>query len=218
MANKKHHNHHRCCCCDDNHMETRVEHITLHDGRRAERHVSYDEVGNEVVEVFAEEKRPLKLEERLVRETEEIVSRETLEHVRDGEVTYREVRSLAPDVPMEVRSRVGLVDHHKVVDGDYVRREDIAELVSESVIAGVQAMMEGQQPPQVIVKHEHPEVVPVERPQVPRPATEQPIFSAQSQVAQHVEEKSKNDQFINIIMGGIILVQLGFFGYMFFMM
>lgn len=212
MANNKHHH---CCCCDD-HIEARVEHITLHDGRKAERHVSYDEMGNEVVEVFAEEKRPLKLEERVVRETEEIVSREIVEHVRDGEVTYREVRSLAPDMPMEVRSRVGLVDHHKVVDGDYVRKEDIAELVSESVIAGVQAMMEGQQPHQIIVKHEaSPNVV--ERPQVPRPV-EQPIFSAQSQVAQHVEEKEKNDQFTNIIMGAIILVQLGFFGYMFFMM
>jgi len=213
MANNKH-NHH-CCCCDD-HMEARVEHITLHDGRRAERHISYDDAGNEVVEVFAEEKRPLKLEERVVRETEEIVSRETVEHVRDGEVTYREVRSLSPDMPMEVRSRVGLVDHHKVVDGDYVRKEDIAELVSESVIAGVQAMMEGQQPPQVHVHHEMP--VAVERPQVPRPANEHPIFSAQSQVAQHVEEKGKNDQFVNIIMGAIIFVQLGFFGYMFFMM
>ena len=217
MANNKHHH---CCCCDD-HMETRVEQITLHDGRRAERHISCDENGNEVVEVFAEEKRPLKLEERLVRETEEIVSRETVEHVRDGEVTYREVRSLAPDTPMEVRSRVGLADHHKVVDGDYVKRADIAELVSESVIAGVQAMMEGQQPPQVHVHNTTPEAAPpvvVERPQVARPANEQPLFSAQSQVAQHVEDKGKSDQFINIIMGGIILVQMGFFGYMFFMM
>ncbi len=211
MANNK--CNHRCCCCDD-HLETRVEHITLHDGRRAERHVSYDEVGNEVVEVFAEEKRPLKLEERTVRETEEIVSRETIEHVRDGEVTYREVRSLAPDVPMEVRSRVGLVDHHKIVDGDYVKREEIANLVSESVIAGVQAMMEGQQPQQIIVKHEStPTAV-----QTPVSAPTQPIFNAQAQVAQHVEEKGKSDQFINVILGGIILVQLGFFGYMFFMM
>ena len=210
MANNKHHHHH--CCCDD-HMEARVEHITLHDGRKAERHISYDEMGNEVVEVFAEEKRPLKLEERIVRETEEIVSRETVEHVRDGEVTYREVRSLSSDTPMEVRSRVGLVDHHKVVDGDYVRKEDIAELVSESVIAGVQAMMESQQPHQGIVKHEASPII-FERPQVPRPV-EHPIFSAQSQVAQHVEEKGKHDQFTNIIYGVIILVQLGFFAYMF---
>lgn len=198
MANKKHHQH--CCCRDDN-MEARVEHITLHDGRKAERHISCDDMGNEVVEVFAEEKRPLKLEERLVREKEEIVSRETVEHVRDGEVTYREVRSLTPDVPMEVRSRVGLTDHNKVIDSEYVKREDIAELVSESVVAGVSAMMEGQK---------ISEPLGVDK--------SQPIFSAQSQVAQHVEEKGKNDQFVNIILGGIILIQMGFFGYMFFMM
>jgi len=198
MANKKHHH----CCCRDDHMEARVEHITLHDGRKAERHISCDEMGNEVVEVFAEEKRPLKLEERLVREKEEIVSRETVEHVRDGEVTYREVRSLTPDVPMEVRSRVGLTDHNKIIDSEYVKREDIAELVSESVVAGVAAMMEGQRNPESVnIEHKS-----------------QPIFSAQSQVAQHVEEKGKNDQFVNIILGGIILVQMGFFGYMFFMM
>lgn len=201
------------CCCDD-HSDVRVEQTVLPDGRRAERHISYDVNGNEVVEIFAEERRPMKLEERVVRETEEIVSRETVERVQDGEVKYREVRSLAADVPMEVRSRVGVADHHKIVDGDYVRREDIANLVSESVVAGVAAMMEGQKPPQVIVRNEAPAhsapAAVEERPQ--------PIFSAQSQVAQHVEEKKKNDQLVNVILAGVIMVQLGFFGYMFFLM
>lgn len=193
--NKKH-----CCCCDDHHSEPCVENITLPDGRKAERHTTHDKDGNEVVEIFAEEKRPLKLEERIIREREEIVSRETVEKVKDGEVSMREVRSLAPDTPMEVRSRIAQVDHHKVVDGDYVRKEEIAEMVSESVIAGLAAMMESEEK-EVVTHHE------------PQP---NPIFNAQSQIAQRVEENKGDQTMINVILVVFVLVQMGIWAYTYF--
>lgn len=41
-------------CCDD--KTVRVETLTLDDGRRAERHIGLNDTGNEIVEIFAEEK------------------------------------------------------------------------------------------------------------------------------------------------------------------
>jgi hypothetical protein len=55
-----------CECGEAN----KIESLVLDDGRRAERHITLDANGNEVIEIFAEEKRPLKLEKRIVRETD----------------------------------------------------------------------------------------------------------------------------------------------------
>jgi len=201
MSNKKN------CCSDDKHVK--VESVTLDDGRRAERHVTYNEDGHEVlVEVFAEEKRPLKLEKRVTREMKNIVSKEIHETIKDGEVAYQEVRSLEPDVPLQVRSRVGLVDHHKIVDGDYVRKDEIDKLIADGVVAGVTALMEHMEPVAQQKVVQQPE---------PVRAAPQPVFRAQEVVERNVEEKKKGDMTVNIIMGVIIIAQIAFFGYIFLM-
>lgn len=184
----------------------RVETLTLDDGRRAERHITLDQNGGEVVEIFAEEKRPLKLEKRIVREFKNIVSKEVHQTVKDGEVAYEEVRSVEPEVQLQVRSRVGLVDHHKLVDGDYVRKDEIDKLIADGVVAGVTALMEHMEPMQPAA----PQQVAVQ--QAPKP-----VFKAQEVVEKSVEEKKKNDMLVNVIMGVIIVAQLGFFAYLFLM-
>jgi hypothetical protein len=190
------HNHHNCC-----HDHAEVKQLTLDDGRRAERHVSHDDSGNEVVEIFAEERRPLKMEKRIVREHKRIVAKETHETIKDGEISHIEVRSLEPEVPLQVRERIGLADHHKVVDGDYVRKEEIGKIVADSVVTGVAALMENMEP----AVHHKDDV------------DEMPVFHAQSVVAQNVAEKKKSDGMANIVMGVILIAQLAFFGYMFLM-
>ncbi len=182
------HNHN---CCDHN---VEVKQLTLDDGRRAERHVTHDSDGNEVVEIFAEERRPLKMEKRIVREYKQIVSKETHETIKDGEVSHIEVRSLEPDVPLQVRERIGIVDHHKVVDGDYVRKDEIGQIVADSVVAGVSALMENTEP---VVHHD------------------EPMFHAQSVVEKNVASKKKSDRTTNVVMGIILVAQMGFFSYMF---
>ena len=191
----------RNCCCDET-DEIKVEELVLGDGRRAERHTSTDEAGNEVVELFAEEKRPLKLEKRIARKMKNIVAEETVETIKDGEVAHREVKSLEPKTPMQVVERIGVADHGKIVDGDYVRKDEIGKLVSDAVVDGVSALMESK------AFTYQPEA------SVPSPT---PIFRAQSEVAQNVEEKKKSDGIVNLIMVGIIVLQLAFFGYMHFM-
>ena len=194
------HNH----CCSEDHNEVRVHKMILDDGRHAERHVSIDEEGNEVVEVFAEEKRPLKLEKRIHREFKNVVAKETHETIKDGEVAHVEVRSGEADVPLKVVDRIGVANHAKIVDGDYVRKEEIGKIVADSVVAGVSALMENMEP--VYHKDEEPQSQP------------QPLFREQAVVENNVAEKGKNDSTTNIVMAVILLAQLGFFGYMFFVM
>jgi hypothetical protein len=205
MTMKKHD---RPCECDD---QTKVQMLTLEDGRRAERHVSRDEDGNEVVEIFAEEQRPLKLEKRIVKERKQIVAKETHETVRDGEVTQVEVRSLEPNVPMQVRERIGVAEHAKIVDGDYVRKEEVSQLIADGVCAGVEAMMANMEP-EPYEEEVYDESEPVFK------ATEPPVFKAQSIIEGNVADKKKKDALLNMVMGVVIVAQLAFFGYMFLMM
>lgn len=198
MANTRHD--HRCPCCNGEHK--RVETITLSDGRHAERHVTEDENGNEIVEVFAEERRPLKLEERIIREHKRVVAKEIHEKIKDGEVAHVEVRSLEPEVPLQVRERIGVADHAKIVDGDYVRKDEIGQLVADGVVAGVEALMENMGP----VVHEKPEAKP------------EPFFNAQSIIEKNVAEKKKSDVLVNAVLAVILVAQLGFFGYIWFAM
>jgi len=208
------HNHKCGCPCCGGQEETKVQSVILEDGRHAERHVSYDDDGNEVVEIFAEEKRPLKLEKRIVKEHKQVVARETHETIRDGEVVHQEVKSGDPEVPLQVRERIGVADHAKVVDGDYVRKDEIEKLVTNGVVAGVEALMENLEP--VIVPKEE-QYVPAPAP-VYEPAPQEPLFKAQSVVEKNVAEKKKNDSMINIVLGVILVAQLGFFGYLFLVM
>jgi len=187
----------------------RVEQVRLPDGRHAERHINKDEQGNEVVEIFAEEQRPLKLEERIVREHKRIVAKETREIIRDGEVAHVEVRSLEPEVPLQIRERIGVAEHGKVVDGDYVRKEEIGQLVADGVVAGVEALMENME-----LATSREEEYEVEEP-VAKP---EPIFNAQSIVEKNVSEKKKSAVFVNGTLVAILVAQVAFFGYMFFVM
>jgi hypothetical protein len=193
--------------CDHN-SGVRVEQVRLPDGRRAERHINKDEQGNEVVEIFAEEQRPLKLEERIVREHKRIVAKETREIIRDGEVAHVEVRTLEPEVPLQIRERIGVAEHSKVVDGDYVRKEEIGQLVADGVVAGVEALMENMEPA----------AAPAEEYEVEEPVVEKPIFNAQSVVEKNVSEKKKSDGLVNGVLAVILVAQVAFFGYMFFVM
>lgn len=178
----------------------RIEKITLDDGRVAERHITTDASGNEVVEIFAEEKRPLKLEKRIVREMKSVVAKETHETIRDGEVTLQEVVAREQEVPLQVVSRMGVADHYKVVDGDYVHKNDIDKMITDGVVAGITALMENMEPVAA------------------QSVKAEPVVRAQEVVAKSVEEKKKGDMTVNVVLGAIIVVQLVVFGvYMFFM-
>ena len=186
----------------DDHEEIRVQRMTLDDGRSAERHISKDENGDEIVEIFAEEMRPLKLEKRIHREFKNVIAKETHETIKDGEVAHVEVRSGDSEVPLKVVERIGVANHAKIVDGDYVRKDEIGKIVSDAVVQGVTVLMENMD-------------VPTEQVQPQQP---QPIFRAMSVVENNVAEKKSNDYTINIVLGVILFAQMCFFGYVYFVM
>lgn len=198
---------------NQNEPEVKVEMLTLNDGRRAERHIVIDEYGNEIVEIFAEEKRPLKLEKRISREYKNVVSKEVHETIRDGEVVYQEERSVEPEAPLQVRNKIGLADHAKIVDGDYVRKDELDKLIADGVVAGVTALMDRVEP--VVTKQSPVQVVVTPQSQsMPQP-TPQPIFRAQQAVEKTVEEENKKKMMTNIVLVVVALLQVAFLGYLF---
>lgn len=100
-------------------------------------------------------------------------------------------------MPLQLRQRIGVADHAKIVDGDYVRKDEIDKLIADGVVQGVTVLMEHLEPAQQQVT--------------------KPVFKAQEVVEKSVEDKKKTDLIVNIIMGVIIVAQIAFFSYIFLM-
>lgn len=176
-----------------------IEKTMLIDGRLAERHVSYDENGNKIIEIFTEEKKPLHLEKRIIQKHKEILAEEIIENVKDGVVIEREVLSVEPPAQMKVVEHVGVVDHAKTVDGDYMTKKE----VSEAIIAGIASLLENM--PQNNLKAQE---------------VEKQVFMpmAEKKLADRVEAKSEtNNSMLNVVLGVLIVAQLGAVYWAFFM-
>lgn len=175
---------------------------TILDGRVAERHTSFNEDGDKIVEIFAEDKRPLHLEKRIVQKHKNIVAEERTEYVKNGEIVEVEVKALDSGAPLQVQEHLGIADHASVMDGQYATKHD----VKDAVIAGIHELVDSMDF----------EPAPVQAMAVPmhQPA---PIMSAAEQIGQRVETKKSSDNAVNMLMIGLILAQLAFGFYVFFM-
>ena len=195
--------------------DLKIEKLTLEDGRHAERHTSLDTSGNEVVEIFAEEKRPLKLEKRIVREFKNVLAKETHQTIKEGEIAQEEVHANEmAEMPLKIVQKLGTPDHDRVVDGDYVKREEIGNIVAESVVAGISALMENMKHvPQAELSEIHAETA------VPSVAKAiAPVMNAFSVVENNVQQKKKGNMTNIIILVGILVVQVAISGYIMIVM
>lgn len=157
--------------------EVKVEKLTLEDGRHAERRTSVDHQGNEVIEIYAEEVKPLKLEKRIVREMKTVVARELHQTLENGQISTEEV--VAVD---------GLQNPVAVT------KDDVAKMIQQAVES-------------VLEKKSHCDNA--------KPKMISQVLNAQEIVEKNVEEKNKNNNMINIVLGVIIVAQVLFFlGYM----
>jgi len=92
----------------------KVEKWTLEDGRRAERRVTIQKDENnqdeKIVELFVEDERPLRLQQRVVEKTKPVIFERKIETVDPitGNVIEQKIESLEPKVPLQ------LVDHIRV--------------------------------------------------------------------------------------------------------
>lgn len=187
MANQEHH----CSNCE-------IETLTLDDGRKAERHVSMDSNGNQVIDVFVEEKRPLKLEKRIIREFKQVVAKETHQIIHNGEVEAVEVKSAETELPIQVHETVKVGKVGVDFSSDFVRKDELQAMVSESVASGLEALMEDYEP--VVAQ------------------SASPVLSAQSIVEKNVSEKHKDRSVVNMIMVAILVAQAAIVGYVYLVM
>ncbi len=181
------------------HVDKNVEiEKTIVDGRLAERHVSYNENGDKIVEIFTEEKRPLHLEKRIVQKYKQIVAEEIIENVKDGNVIEREVLSVEPPAQLKVVEHVGMADHAKLINSEYATKKD----VTDAVVAAVASLLGN-----VEVKSASVDKVP-EKTFVP---------VAEKKLAERVAEKPATDSSVNIVLVALIALQAGAVYWVFFM-
>jgi hypothetical protein len=182
----------------------KVEKVTLEDGRLAERHTSVRD-DEKVTELFVEEKKPLKLEKRLIEKHKQIVSEQRIETIKDGEVVDVQIKSLEPIVPLQLREHIGVSGKSDLNANAYVTKDDLRRSVADAVVAGFTAMYEKQREEQQFAMQSMPKY-------------EAPIVTAQEVVENRVETKAKNDNLLSIAMGVIIAIQVVVFVFINFLM
>ena len=178
----------------DDHIE--IERTTL-EGRMAERHTSYNENGDKVIEFFTEEKRPLHLEKRIVQKHKTIVAEEVEETVKDGMVIERQIRSVDPAPQMQMREHIGVANHASVIDGDYATKED----VKEAIVAGISSLIEN-----------------LEMNSMQAMSNKNVKSLAEEQISNRVEgKKDTKDSGINMLLVVMIIAQVAIVYWAFFM-
>ncbi len=175
-------------CCKNNcvcNEPTKTVTQIMHEGRRAERHETVYPDGKSVVEIFAEEVRPLKLESRKEVSYKQVVAEEVHERVVDGEVVEKKVYGGDPEVPLKMQSYIATPQNYATVNNDYIRKEDLPALIAQAVRAN---------------NDFQPEVA--------------PLFKAQSIVEGNVEAKAKDaNSRQNMILAAVAVILTGIVAY-----
>lgn len=115
-------------------------HFFLEDGRQAKQHISTDDHGNTVIEIFEEIKPELKLTKRIIQKKKEIVSEETIQTLSNGQIVEEQVKSLEPKVDLEVRQHIAYADSPS--PNDPLNKENISEMVRNAVVEAISNMAE----------------------------------------------------------------------------
>lgn len=182
----------------DNKVTKTVEKFTLEDGRMAERHITLNDSGEKVVEVFVQEKLPLKLEKRVTEKKKEVVHEQKIETIKDGEVVDVKVLSTEPVVKMELREHIAVAGKTEIGALNYATKKELIDLVTQAVVAGVIASK------------------PAPSASAPTTTAPKPLFRAQSVVEENVAAKKKNDGLWIGVMVVALVAQVAFFGYLLF--
>lgn len=188
----------------ENTVNSMVEKFSLEDGRIAERHISTNEHGEKVIEVYVEEKRPLKLEKRVTEKRKEVLAEQRIETVVDGNVVDVKVNSIEPQVNMQLREHIAVADD-TLHASNYVSKKELGPVVTDAVVAGVAALLESG----ALNARPEPRATKSFVPKSQQPA----VFKAQAEVEERVEEKKKQDMVTIAVMAVIVVAQLAFFGY-----
>lgn len=199
---------------------SKIEKYSLHDGRRAERRVfettsdvhAFNVKSNceeeTVTEYYAEEERPLFLQERVHEKKKPFIYERVYEKIdQEGNIVEQKTESTDPGSRMHVVDHIGLA-HENISAQNYMDDCDChvtKEEMIEAVIAGVRAAK----------VEDYQSVTPVPRPSVPRPKNEINSLGLADQITERQStELSTTDK---VLMGLIVAMAVGLV-YVVFMM
>ena len=117
-------------------MSDAIEKWTMEDGRRAERHVTNN--GNEkIMEVYVEDSRPLRLQQRMVEKTKPFIYERKIETLdKDGNVIEQKTEAVEPKVQMQLVEHIVADKPIKAQSvGDCITREEMLEAIKTAVSA-----------------------------------------------------------------------------------
>jgi hypothetical protein len=176
----------------------KIEKITV-DGKQAERHTTIGPDGTETIEIFVEQQVPLKLEKRIILEKKSVVARETTETLRDGEVVNREVKEIDDSPLQKVKEQpVQKCD-------DYVRKDEIAQMIADGVVAGISAAFVDKKEPEKAADWTNLDYA--------AKSDVEPTFNAQALLEQKVGNKKDSSLVGNIVVGVLITANIAFLLY-----
>ena len=89
-------------------MDKQVEKVYLDDGRVAERHISTNESGEQVIELYVEPKKSLVLDRRVINKHKPVLSEQIIETIQDGQIVDRKVMSIEPNTKLQVVEHLGV--------------------------------------------------------------------------------------------------------------
>lgn len=179
----------------------KIERFTLEDGRKAERHISTNESGEKVIEIFVEEQRPLKLEKRITEKRKEILAEQKVETIQNGEIVDVQSSSVDPHVKMQLREHIAKADNAELHSCGYVSKKELGPVVADAVVAGISALLEKND---TVKEHSFKATA--------------PVVKAQNIVEERVEQQKKNDLITYIVLGVIVIVQVAVFGFLWYYM
>lgn len=140
--------------------ELKIEKWTLEDGRRAERRVMEQVVGDEVervIEVHVEDNRPLKLQQRVIEKSKPIVYERKIETVdANGNIVDAKIESIDPKVQMQLVEHIGTVNQAETVSAMSVTEDCDCHVTREEMLETIiAAIKESKKSPEIVEDHKN---------------------------------------------------------------
>lgn len=198
----------------------KVEKWTLEDGRRAERRVteqqSADGQGEKVVELFVEDERPLKLQQRVVEKTKPVICERKIETIDPvtGNVVEQKIEALEPKVPLQVVDHIRVAQAPAAVVAQAAPNEGDRPVTKQEMIDAIVAAIKANR--EVVYT---PAPTPVAAAPAPKaPNKKLATFGIAEELEKAVEPAKKPISVADMALYGIIAAQVVGLAYILFFM
>lgn len=191
----------------------KIEKWTLDDGRRAERHVKEITSEERVIELYVEDERPLRLQQRVIEKSKSFVYEREIEVVdKDGNVVEKKVESIEPKVHMQLVEHI--TSENEAVAAQSVKEDCDCHITKEEMVDTIISAIKASRSMDV-------QVASLSHKEKPRQKKVSNVNGIRSLgLAEEIANKenvSGDNMTDKVLMGAIALLVVGL-GYMLFMM